>query len=107
MNYINVIAGRTFTNEEIDNGKNVVICGPNTYILSRNEFRAVKLGDIIPLSIEYGDDVISYDFEIIGIDDGSYGGLVIENTMIMEKEGIVSMLGILTVHHYLFLKRLI
>ena len=93
LNYINVIAGRTFTDEEIDDGKNVVICGPNTYILSRNEFRAVKLGDIIPLSIEYGDDVINYDFEVIGIDDGHYGGLVIEDTMLMEKEGIVNMLG--------------
>ena len=93
LNFINVVAGRTFADEEIDNGKNVVICGPNTYILSRNEFRAVKLGDIIPLSIEYGDDVISYDFEIIGIDDGYSGGLAVENTMIMEKEGIVSMLG--------------
>ena len=93
LNYINVIAGRTFTDEEIDDGKNVVICGPNTYILSRNEFRAVKLGDIIPLSIEYGDDVINYDFEVIGIDDGHNGGLVIEDTMLMEKEGIVNMLG--------------
>lgn len=91
--YINIVAGRTFTDEEIDDGKNVVICGPYTYILSRNELRAVKLGDIIPLSIEYGDDVISYDFEIIGIDDGYSGGLAVENTMIMEKEGIVHMLG--------------
>lgn len=93
LNYINVVAGRTFTNEEIDDGKNVVICGPNTYILSRNEIREVKLGDIIPLTVEYGDDIKSYDFEVIGIDDGHYGGLVIEDTMLMEKEGIVNMLG--------------
>ena len=93
LNYINVVAGRTFTDEEIDDGKLVAICGPNTYVLSRNELREVKLGDIIPLSIEYGDDVVSYDFEIIGIDDGYSGGLAVENTMIMEKEGIVHMLG--------------
>ena len=93
LNYINVVAGRTFTDEEIDGGKNVVVCGPNTYVLSRNELREVKLGDIIPLTIEYGDDIKSYDFEVIGIDDGQYGGLVIEDTMLMEKEGIVNMLG--------------
>lgn len=93
LNYINVVAGRTFTDEEIDDGKLVAICGPNTYILSRNEIREVKLGDIIPLTVEYGDDIKSYDFEVIGIDDGSYGGLVIEDTMLMEKEGIVNMLS--------------
>lgn len=93
LNFINIVAGRTFTDEEIDGGKNVVVCGPGTYILSRNECREVKLGDIIPLSIEYGDDVISYDFEVIGIDDGHGEGLVVQNTIIMEKEGIVHMLG--------------
>lgn len=93
LNYINVIAGRSFTDEEIDDGKLVAICGPNTYVLSRNEIREVKLGDIIPLTIEYGDDIKSYDFEVIGIDDGHYGGLVIEDTMLMEKEGIVNMIG--------------
>lgn len=93
LNFINIVAGRTFTDEEIDGGKNVVVCGPGTYILSRNECREVKLGDIIPLTIEYGDDVISYDFEVIGIDDGHGEGLVVQNTIIMEKEGIVHMLG--------------
>lgn len=93
LNFINVVAGRTFTDEEIDDGKNVVICGPGTYILSRYECREVKLGDIIPLTIEYGDDIKSYDFEVVGIDDGYGGGLVVQNTIIMEKEGIVHMLG--------------
>lgn len=93
LNFINVVAGRTFTDEEIDDGKNVVICSPGTYILSRYECREIRLGDIIPLTIEYGDNAISHDFEVIGINDGHGDGLVVQNTIIMEKEGIVSMLG--------------
>lgn len=92
------VAGRTFTDEEIENGEYKIILNNNAYLCDGETVKEVQLGDTITYTLfigdEYGDNKQitskTYDFEVIGIlnnierkniSDNAYN-IIPENTFI-------------------------
>lgn len=80
LDYMNIVMGRTFSREEIDEGKMVAVVNSQTYLLDRNNISNVKIKDTIPITVTYGNRQEVFEFEVIGINDGNVGGLSIQDT---------------------------
>ena len=74
LNDIQIIDGRTFTEQELRDGENVVIVNQNTYIFERGGIRSAAVGDIIPITIEVEGNTEIFYFKIIGINNGTDSG---------------------------------
>ena len=74
---IELVSGRVFTQEEIEQGKAVVVVDENMYVLDENKWRKVHVGDCIPYEIMvFENDYPSFDkvvyketreLEVIGV----------------------------------------
>lgn len=89
--YMNIISGRTFESEEIENGDMVAVVSDQAYILDRNEIKKVSVGDNIPITVTYGDNEKVYEFKVIGLNDGMIDGLSIQDTYLFEETGYSQM----------------
>ncbi len=91
LGYMNIISGRTFETEEIENGEMVAVVSSQAYILDRNGIKNVSIGDSIPINITYSDNEKVYEFKVIGIDDGKIDGLSMQDTYLFDESGYTQM----------------
>lgn len=90
LHYMNIVMGRSFSREEIDEGKMVAVVNSQAYLLDRNNISNIKIGDTIPITVTYGDRQEVFEFEVIGINDGGVEGLSIQDTYTFEKYAYTS-----------------
>lgn len=70
-NYITITDGRTFTQDELNSGANVMILSNelNKGRFFTDETQSFKIGDVIPFTIKDGQEIKTVDVEIIGLFD--------------------------------------
>lgn len=86
---MNIVSGRTFNNEEIEEGEYLAVVNYETFLINRDEIRRVEIGDYIPITIEYNGQKQEYEFKVIGINDGIESSLETQMTYYYENEGSI------------------
>lgn len=72
LNLIELSQGRTFSEEELAQGKNVCIVPNYSFIINENDYRMIQLGDMLPITELLKDEngkVVSsklHEYEVIG-----------------------------------------
>lgn len=88
LDYIQIIEGRTFTEEEITEGENVVIVNQNAYVFERDGIHSITVGDTIPVTIEAEGRTEVFYFKVIGINNGlDSEGIAVANAEGAEQSG--------------------
>ena len=93
LGYMDIEEGRSFTEEEIMDGDFVCIVNNDNYVIDLGGFEEVEVGDIIPLTVEVGNFIKTFEFEVIGINDAyPRDGMKIMDSLYMESRSYANML---------------
>lgn len=64
---LELIEGRSFSDEELEKGKNVILVSDAFYVQKGNEYVNVEVGDTLTFKRKVGEHVEDVDYEVIGI----------------------------------------
>lgn len=81
-----IVSGRTFNDDEINNGKYVCVVPNYSYYINKDEMRQAEVGDIVSITIDINGVKTSFEFEVVGVAFGNKGSINIQNTEYSEQE---------------------
>lgn len=90
LNSLKILTGRSFTKDELLDGNDVVIVDEASYFINKNEIRQVRVGDVIPLTIDIDGKTRTIEFEVIGITSGKSSDINIQDTSVFELNGNIN-----------------